>query len=392
MPDREGFAQPEDHNMTTATCSPTTRRLLDNLTGYGPLASLLADPDVARIVVGTPGSIHVRRRQGRSGPHEERFADTAHLERSLRHLIGATGADAHWDPGAPIQDLRLGDGTRVHVVRQAATEAGAGVMAVIDRPDGQAPTSCDELITRGVLSRSAAQLLRDAVAHGASIVFSGRHGSGRTTLLSCCVKEVDPAAVVAIVERRAEIDTGDRDVARLCPTPTRSTTRPVGMAELVDLATTLMPDVVVVGEVVDDEVLEWSRLTASGVTGYTTVAARSARGALEQLRLGCTSGGSRHDRAALVGLISEGTDLIVHSRRTAAGIRVETINAVEEPGNTPGEFRLTTVFRHDARTDRLCWTGQTPKRLAGRLRGAPFGDTEAGTAPDGADSERPRSF
>ncbi|MEK7764597.1 MAG: ATPase, T2SS/T4P/T4SS family, partial [bacterium] len=89
------------------------RDLLADLLGYGPLETLLADPDITEILVNGPGQIFVEKR-GRLEPSLVRFPDVDALRVVIERILGPVGRRA--DESAPMADARLPDGSRVNVV------------------------------------------------------------------------------------------------------------------------------------------------------------------------------------------------------------------------------------------------------------------------------------
>ncbi|RZV43012.1 MAG: hypothetical protein EX269_13965, partial [Acidimicrobiales bacterium] len=71
-------------------------RAMQNLTGYGPLASLLDDDDVWEIMVNAPDSLFVKRHSGLSGYHNESFHDDAHVHRIITRILDRSSG-AHRD-------------------------------------------------------------------------------------------------------------------------------------------------------------------------------------------------------------------------------------------------------------------------------------------------------
>jgi pilus assembly protein CpaF len=134
--------------------------------------------------------------------------------------------------------------------------------------------------------------------------------------------------------------------------------------------------VAVVGEVRDREALPLLLTLSSGVTGYTTIHAGSARQALTRLRFICqladTSGGL--PLAALNALVSESVDVVVQCARTAAGPRVTEVAMVEDlaGGADATHFTVTEVFRRPGPDQALAWTGDVPARAARALADAGF--------------------
>jgi pilus assembly protein CpaF len=158
----------------------------------------------------------------------------------------------------------------------------------------------------------------------------------------------------------------------------------------------MAPDVAIVGEVRDREALPLLLTLSSGVTGFTTIHAGSARQALTRLRFVCQLAGTAAaiPLAALNALVAEAVDVVVHCSRTAAGIRVGEILCVEDlaAGPEATQFTTTEVFTRRGADAPLRWTGNLPIRggraldahgtdvralLSGHHPDRPFADVEA---------------
>lgn len=109
---------------------------------------------------------------------------------------------------------------------------------------------------------------------------------------------------------------------------------------------------------------------SSGVTGYTTIHAGSARQALTRLRFiaQLADTGSELPMTALNALVTEAVDLVVHAQRVDGIPRVTEVVAVEhqQAGADATAFTTTQVFQRDP-AGRLTWSGHLPQRLADRL-------------------------
>ena len=158
--------------------------------------------------------------------------------------------------------------------------------------------------------------------------------------------------------------------------PRAATGRRVDLRRLVAGFLRMAPDVAIVGEVRDREALPLLLTLSSGVTGYTTIHAGSARQALTRLRFICqladTSGGL--PLAALNSLVSESVDVVVQCIRTPAGPRVTEVAMVEDlaGGADATHFTVTEVFRRPGPDQPLAWTGDVPARAARTLADAGF--------------------
>src|SRR5205085_10938521 len=98
-----------------------------------------------------------------------------------------------------------------------------------------------------------ARFLRACVRARLSIVFSGAPGSGKTTMLSCCAAELDPALRVVVAEEVFEADVPLPNVASMQTRPARADRAAVDLRRLVSGFLRMAPDVAIAGEVRDRE-------------------------------------------------------------------------------------------------------------------------------------------
>lgn len=343
-------------------------RAMRNLTGYGPLGPLLADDDVWEVMLNAPDEIFVKRHQGPNGYHDEVFHDDEHVIRTLTKILDdASTAHRKLDPSEGLQDAQLDDGARLHIVHGDVARGGH-VMVNIRKFTGVAFRNLDQLVDRSMLSRQAAAFLRGAVKARQTIVFAGAPGSGKTTMLNCCAAELDPALRVVVAEEVFEADIPLPNVASMQTRAARADRPEVDLRRLVAGFLRMAPDVAIVGEVRDREALPLLLTLSSGVKGFTTIHAGSARQALTRLRFICQLSNTSNElpMSALNSLVSEAVDIVVHCVRTADGPRVGSIVAVED--NTAGAdataFTATDLFKRAHRDAPLDWTGDLPKRVA----------------------------
>jgi pilus assembly protein CpaF len=221
-----------------------------------------------------------------------------------------------------------------------------------------------------------AAFLRACVRARLSIVFSGAPGSGKTTLLSCCAAELDPRLRVVVAEEVFEADLPLPNVASMQTRPARTDRREVDLRRLVSGFLRMAPDIAVVGEVRDREALPLLLTLSSGVKGYTTIHAGSARQALTRLRFISQLAESANElpMSALSSLVSEAVDLVVHCARVGGQVRVTEVVAVEEPQTGPDavQFTATELFTRVRPEEPLTWTGNLPLRAARALEEAGY--------------------
>ena len=346
-------------------------RAFRNLAGYGPLEPLLADPDVWEIMVNAPDAIFVRRHRGRSGYHDEVFHDDEHVVRTLTKILDdSRTSHRKLDAAEGLQDARLDDGARLHIVHGDVGRDGH-VLVNIRKFTGLPLRSLDELTARGMLDPAPAAFLRACVRARLSIVFAGAPGAGKTTLLSCCAAELDPALRVVVAEEVFETDIPLPNVAHMQSRPRRADRQEVDLRRLVSGFLRMAPDVAIVGEVRDREALPLLLTLSSGVKGFTTIHAGSARQALSRLRFVCqlADTASPLPMAALNTLVSEAIDVVVHCARSGERVWVTEIAAVEDLQSSADSsaFTLTELFRRASPDEPLRWTGNLPVRAGDAL-------------------------
>ncbi len=345
--------------------SRIAERARRDLLGYGPLEPLLDDDDVWEIMVNAPHKIFVKRHQGPSGYHDEAFHDDEHVRRTLTRILDdASGSHRKLDPSEGLQDAQLDNGARLHIVHDDIGRGGHLIFNV-RKFTGVAFATLEELTLVGTLTPQIADFLRAAVRAQRSILFAGAPGSGKTTLLRCCAAELDPSLRVVTAEEVFEVEIPLPNVASMQTRPSRAERSPVDLRRLVSGFLRMAPDVAVVGEVRDREAVPLLLTLSSGVTGYATIHAGSARQALARLRLMCQI--SPEVRGMPVGaisqLIADSIDIVVHLRRSSGGVRISEILALEGSGADSHEprFAATTLYGNDA-ADTTIGTEQTPAR------------------------------
>lgn len=349
-------------------------RAYRNLAGYGPLEPLLDDDDVWEIMINAPDQIFVKRHAGPGGYHDEVFHDDEHVLRILTKLLDdASTSHRKLDASEGLQDAQLDSGARLHIAHRDLGRDGHLVVN-IRKFTGVAFGSLDELAERDMLSPQAATFLRACAEAALSIVFAGPPGSGKTTLLSCTAASLDPSLRVVTAEEVFEVDVPLPNVASMQTRAARMDRGEVDLRRLVSAFLRMAPDVAIVGEVRDREALPLLLTLSSGVKGYTTIHAGSARQALSRLRFLCQLSDTRSElpMAALNALVSESIDLVVHATRHRGVPRVSEIVAVEDLQTSLGSsaFTTSTIFARPRLDGPLVWTGALPSRIERPLAAA----------------------
>ncbi|MCW3494143.1 CpaF family protein [Microbacterium sp. SSM24] len=291
------------------------REVLASVAGYGPLQPYLDDPTVEELWINAPDRIFVAR-----GGVPERtpltLSDSA-VRDLVERMLQSTGRRV--DLSQPFVDASLPDGSRLHVVIPDITRRH---WAVNVRKFLPAFRDLERLVAVGSLTRGAAELLREAMAHGASVLVSGATHAGKTTLLGALIAACPPDHRIVTVEETFELAVESTDIVSLQGRqPSLEGTGEVTLRRLVKEALRMRPDRLVVGEVRDAEALDLVLALNTGVPGAGTIHANSAREALGKLAALPLLAGRNIDAAFVLPAVAASVDLVVHCERDASGAR-----------------------------------------------------------------------
>lgn len=257
------------------TESPWTKetdlpRVVNRLTGLGPIQALVDDALVSDVVVNGHDEVWFDRGEGlvRS---ELMFDSDEDLVATVERVIAPLGL--RLDRSAPMVDARLPDGSRLHAVLPPASVDRA---LVAIRRFTQRVQTLDDLVESGTATRSQIDQLAEAVSAKRTIVVSGGTGAGKTTVLNLLASAFDPSERIVTIEDAAELSFPGH-VVRLEARPANA--EGVGEITIRDLlrsALRLRPDRIIVGEVRGQEALDLVMALNTGHRGsLTTVHANS---------------------------------------------------------------------------------------------------------------------
>ncbi|SCG70440.1 TadA family conjugal transfer-associated ATPase [Micromonospora zamorensis] len=234
-------------------------RVHDDLVGAGPLAPLLADPEVTDVLVnGT--RVWVDRGSGLQQVAVP-VGSVEDVRRLAQRMISSAGR--RLDDGSPFADARLPDGTRLHAVLPPVATEGPYLSL---RTFRHRPFTLDELVRQGTVPRPVAPLLAAVVAARLAYLVTGGTGSGKTTLLNTLLGMVPATERIVLVEDAAELRPGHPHVVGLqARTANVEGSGVISLGDLVRQALRMRPDRLVVGECRGGEVVD---LLAALNTGH----------------------------------------------------------------------------------------------------------------------------
>jgi pilus assembly protein CpaF len=317
----EGIAVP------LSSFAATVRAIVDELTGLGPLAPLLADPGVTDVLVNGPAEVWVER-DGRLERCSVRLPSTEALAALVHRVIAPLGLRV--DEARPWVDARLPGGERFHAVLPPLAPDGP---VVTIRTFARRRLWLADLVELGALDATTGRLLAAMVAAGVATAVCGATGTGKTTLLNVLAAAVPPGERIVTIEDAAELRLPNQHVVRLEARPPNVEGRgAVPLTELVRNALRMRPDRIVVGEVRGAEVMDMLQAANTGHRGLLTTlhagGPHEVPARLEAMAL--SAPGAVLD--VVRRLIAGGIQAVVHLERGPHGRRVAAVAELAADG------------------------------------------------------------
>jgi len=317
------------------------KKLVDEVTGLGPLEPLLADNSITDILVNTYSQCYVER-HGKLELSPVQFKDNAHLMRVINKIVSAVGRRVD-EKSQPWVDARLADGSRVNAMVPPCAIDGP-LLSI--RKFNKIPFTVDRLIETQMFSEEMALFMHACVRARLNILISGGIGSGKTTTLNALSSFIPNEERIVTIEDTAELQLQQEHVGRMESRPANiEGTGAVTIRDLVRNALRMRPDRIVVGECRGGEVIDMLQAMNTGHDGsMTTIHANSPRDALGRIENMIGMSGIELPLKAVRTNISSAVDIIVQIARMSDGKR-RMISVTEIVGMEGDVITMQEIFK-----------------------------------------------
>jgi pilus assembly protein CpaF len=319
-----------------------TREVTDDVLGYGPIQSLLDDPDVSEVMVNGPKKVYVEKK-GKLIKTAVTFENNEQVLRVIDRIILPLGRRV--DADSPTVDARLPDGSRVNAVVPPVAIDGASITIRKFRKD---KLSMQQLVEFGSITAQMSEFLRACVVSRLNIIISGGTGSGKTTLLNVLSSLIPETERIVTIEDAAELQLQQDHIVRLeTKVASLEGKGQVTIRDLVKNALRMRPDRIIVGECRGGETLDMLQAMNTGHDGsLTTLHANTPRDSLSRTETMVLMAGMDLPIKVVRQQVSAAIDLIVQVTRLKDGSR--KVTAITEVAGMEGEtIVLTDIFRFE---------------------------------------------
>lgn len=294
-----------------------TDSLMADITGFGPLETLLADDSVSEIMVNGPKKIYIESK-GRLTLSDVTFQDDEHAMRVLYRIVSPLGRRV--DESSPMVDARLPNGSRVNAVIRPISLIGP---VITIRKFSKKPLGPADLVRFGAVTQDMMDFLSACVRARINTVVSGGTGSGKTTLLNVLSSFIPSDERLITVENAAELQLQQDHVISLESRVANIEGKgEISINDLIINCLRMRPERIIVGECRGGETLAMLQAMNTGHEGsMTTLHANTPRDAIARIETMCLMSGLDLPLRAIREQVASAIELIVQQARLKDGSR-----------------------------------------------------------------------
>jgi pilus assembly protein CpaF len=314
--------------------------MVHDVTGFGPLEPLLADPTITEVMVNGPNHIYVER-GGKIHRVDTLFLNDQHVLRVIERIIAPLGRRI--DESSPRVDARLPDGSRVNAIIEPLSLVGPVITV---RKFSQTPFTVEDLIRFGTATPEMFEFLHACIEARLNLFVSGGTGSGKTTTLNVLSSFIPNDERIVTIEDAAELQLRQEHVITLeARPPNLEGEGEITIRNLLRNAMHMRPDRIIVGECRAGEALDMLQAMTTGHDGsLSTGHANTPKDMLRRLETMVLMTGYRMPLRAIREQIATAVDVIVHTARLKDGQR-KIINITEVYGIEEDQILTQDIFR-----------------------------------------------
>lgn len=316
----EEIARFRNLDITPAELVKVSKECADDMLGFGPLEELLERDDIADIMINGPETTYIEVK-GKIERSHVKFRDNQHLTTICQRIVGAIGRRV--DEASPICDARLPDGSRVNVIIPPLAVDGACMTIRKFKKD---KLTLEKLLEFGAMTPSAAKLIMAIGRCRVNCLISGGTGSGKTTMLNCLTRYIEPGERIITCEDACELQLQQPHVVRLeTRPPNLEGVGEITMRDLVRNCLRMRPERIIVGEVRGPEAFDLLQAMNTGHDGSMgTVHANNPREAISRMENMIAMGGLNLPTVAVREQIASAVNVIIQVQRLRDGSRKVT--------------------------------------------------------------------
>lgn len=312
------------------------------ITSLGKLDKFYKDPEISEIMVNGPNNVWIEKKGVliKTDVTFESNDEVLQLAEKIANSVGRSVNNSN-----PIEDARLPDGSRVHIVLPPIAMEGTTITI---RKFEKERLTVEDLIKFGSINEKAAKFLESLVRAKANIIVSGGTGAGKTTLLNIISNFIPKHERIVTMEDSAELQLNHPHVVRLeARTANAEGKGEVPIRKLVVASLRMRPDRIIVGEVRDSTAYDLINAMNTGHDGsMATLHSNGPREGMTRLQNLVLEAGFDVPAEAIKTNLGQAINIFVQIKRFKDGSRKIThISEVVTYNTKDDEFVINDIFR-----------------------------------------------
>ncbi len=339
----DGFLHSEGGTISAEEKAKLVTELGHDFSGFGPLESLLKDPEVTEIMVNGINKVYVERR-GRTELTPIVFENEQQVMNLIDKILASTRR--HVDETYPFTEVAMKDGSRINIIIPPLALDGPTLTIRKFLREIKTP---EDLIALKTLDKRVSDFLMACVKAKVNIVFVGATGTGKTTSLNVFSSYIPNHERVITIEDTAELRLTQEHVVRLeTKQPNLEGKGEIGIRDLFKNSLRMRPDRIILGEIRGQEALEMLQSICSGHKGSLSVIhANSPQDVIYRIETLILTSGIPILESVIHRQIAAALNLIVQQEQFLDGTRKVT-HVTQINGTKDGQAVPEDIFLYDS--------------------------------------------
>jgi pilus assembly protein CpaF len=283
------------------------KEVTDHILGYGILQKYIDLPDFSDAYINSPDNIWIK-----CGDKMERVNESFGSNENLLNYIQTTiQANLKGEINENKALVKFEDKEKKLRIICGISPVTTISPTIVIRKHREDAYTLEDLIKTGMLNRKQAEDLVRYAKSGANIMFVGKGGTGKTTLMRAVLEELEEERRILVMEEHPELFLKHPNAVHTL-VKRNEYGEIYGIRELSDMGLLMSIDVYVYGEIREGEAMTFFNGAFAGNQTFNTAHAGSGSSALRKMMINMKMSGTNLSDDVLLDILYESVNIIVY--------------------------------------------------------------------------------